>query len=308
MAQPSLSRTIARLERELGVPLFDRQGRRLRLNRFGAVFLSRVDRALGELDDARQELADAAGLEHGSVAVASETLLTLTGLLQRFRAEHPDVDLRLFQSSAELMRQQLHTGEVDLCFASQPLEDRSLHATDLVREEVLLAVPPDHHLAGSDHVAIDALTDEPFVTTRRGHWQRTLTDHLFAQAGLRPTIVCEGDEPAASQDLISAGLGIGLLPAIAQRTATHAPVAWLHSTRRPATAPSASSGEPTPTTRSPHNAYATWQPPGLPHAPATGVMGHAFSGQMPGGFMLSAAGSGTRCGPRVGSCSRVLSG
>jgi len=126
------------------------------------------------------------------------------------------------------MRQQLRTGEVDLCFASQPLEDRSLHATDLVREEVLLAVPPDHHLAGSDRVAIDALADEPFVTTRRGHWQRTLTDHLFAQAGLQPTIVCEGDEPAASQDLISAGLGIGLLPAIAQRTAIHAPVAWLH--------------------------------------------------------------------------------
>src|SRR5947208_851858 len=116
IAQPSLSRAIARLEGELGVPLFDRTGRRLRLNRFGVAFLRRVDRALGELDDGRRELADAAGLDHGSIAVASETLLTLTSLLTEFRALHPGADLRVFQSSAETMVEQLRTGEVDLCF------------------------------------------------------------------------------------------------------------------------------------------------------------------------------------------------
>src|SRR5688572_28405026 len=87
VSQPSLSRTIRNLENEIGVPLFDRQGRRIRLIRFGAAFLRRVDRGLGELDDARRELADAAGLEHGSISVATETLLTLSGLLARFRAE-----------------------------------------------------------------------------------------------------------------------------------------------------------------------------------------------------------------------------
>src|ERR671935_1288427 len=66
VAQPALSRTIARLEAELGVPLFDRLGRRLALNRFGAAFLVRVDRALGELEEARRELQDSAGLARGS--------------------------------------------------------------------------------------------------------------------------------------------------------------------------------------------------------------------------------------------------
>jgi DNA-binding transcriptional LysR family regulator len=227
VAQPSLSRTIARLEAEVGVPLFDRQGRRVRLNRYGAAFLRRVDRALAELDDGRRELADAAGLEHGTVAVAVETLLTLTPMLPSI-AEHPGIGLRVFQSSADAMLHQLRAGEVDLCVASQPLEGPSLRAIEIVREEVLLAVPPAHAFAGRKRVKVAELAGEPFVTTRPGHWQRALADRLFAQAGAQPNVTCEGDEPAAIRPLISAGLGIGLLPAISRQTTDHPPVAWLH--------------------------------------------------------------------------------
>ncbi|OZM70377.1 LysR family transcriptional regulator [Amycolatopsis antarctica] len=228
VAQPSLSRSIARLEADLGVPLFDRTGRALRLNRFGAAFLRRVDRALRELDDARTELTDAAGLEHGSVSVAAETLLTLTGLLTRFRTEQPGVDVRLFQSSAATMTEQLRRGEVDLCFASQPLGDPAVVTEELLREEVLLAVPPGHPLASRERTDLASIADEPIIATRPGFWQRTLTDRLFAEAGLTPDITCESDEPAATQDLISAGIGIGLVPAMSRRAAGHAPVAWLH--------------------------------------------------------------------------------
>lgn len=228
VTQPSLSRTIARLEADLGVPLFDRVGRGLRLNRFGAGVLRRVDRVLRELDDARRELADAAGLDHGSIAVAAETLLTLTGVLTEFRAEHPGVDIRLYQSSAATMAKQLHTGEVDLCFASQPLPGPDLRTLQLLREEVLLAVPPGHRLAGRERVRLEDIAGEQFVTTRPGYWPRELSDRLFAAAGLRPKYTCESDEPGATGDLISAGLGVGLVPGFSRRAATHAPVAWLH--------------------------------------------------------------------------------
>ncbi|MCR6481704.1 LysR family transcriptional regulator [Amycolatopsis sp. OK19-0408] len=227
VAQPSLSRAIARLEADLGVPLFDRVGRGLRLNRFGAGFLRRVDRVLAELDDARRELADAAGLEHGSVAVAAETLLTLTGLITEFRAAHSGVDIRLYQSSATEMANQLRAGEVDLCFASQPLPGPDLRSRELLREEVLLAVPVGHRLAGRKRAGMADLAGEPFVTTRPGYWPRELADRLFAAAGLRPYYTCESDEPGATGDLISAGLGIGLVPAFS-RSVTHIPGVWLH--------------------------------------------------------------------------------
>ncbi|MGW3206104.1 LysR substrate-binding domain-containing protein [Streptomyces sp. NPDC001135] len=230
VAQPSLSRTVARLEAELGCPLFDRQGRRVRLNQYGALFLRHVDRALSELDAGRRALGEARDPGLGRVSVASETLLTITRLLGSFRAAHPRADVRLFQSNAEEMERQLRAGEVDFCVASQQLTGAGLEAIELLREEVLLAVPLGHRLDRRESVTIRELADEPFVTTRRGHWQRTLLDRLFAAEGLSPVLSCEGDEPGAIQDLISAGLGIGLIPAMSRRLGTEAlvPVGWVH--------------------------------------------------------------------------------
>ena len=73
-------------------------------------------------------------------------------------------------------------------------------------------------------IPVSADAGEPFVTTRPGYWQRALTDRLFTDA----VIVCEGDEPYAIRGLISAGAGIGLMPAVASRLAADPPVAWLH--------------------------------------------------------------------------------
>lgn len=226
VAQPSLSRTIARLEGELGAPLFDRQGRQVRLNRFGAAFLRRVDRALNELDDARQELADSVGLEHGTVAVAAESLLSLPDLLARFQGEHPTVGVRLYQSTAPRMAELLARRQVDLCLASQQIAGDGLRTVKVLREEVLIGVPPTHRLAAERCVSVEALTDEPIITTRPGYWHRELTDRLFAAAGLTPRIVMEGDELGAVQPLISAGLGIGLIPAMS-RASTYPTVALL---------------------------------------------------------------------------------
>ncbi|MFK4071300.1 LysR family transcriptional regulator [Streptomyces sp. NPDC029674] len=230
VAQPSLSRTIARLEADLGTPLFDRQGRRIRLNQYGAVFLRHVDRALSELDDARRALDDARDTAFGRVSVASETLLTITHLLGSFRAAFPRADVRLYQSNAEEMDRQLRAREVDFCVASQPLTGGNLDSIELAREEVLLAVPRGHWLDGRESVTVRELAAEPFVTTRPGQWQRTLLDRLFAYDGLKPLLSCEGDEPGASQHMISAGLGIGLIPAMSRQAGTESqvPVAWVH--------------------------------------------------------------------------------
>jgi DNA-binding transcriptional LysR family regulator len=113
---------------------------------------------------------------------------------------------------------------VDLCLASQPLSGPALTSVELLSEEVLLAVPPSHRLAGRTRVTAGELTGQPFVTTRPGYWQRALTDRLFTDA----VIVCEGDEPYAIRGLISAGVGIGLMPAMARRLAPDPPVGWLH--------------------------------------------------------------------------------
>jgi DNA-binding transcriptional LysR family regulator len=228
VAQPSLSRTIARLERELGVPLFDRIGRRVRLNRSGAALLTHVDRALRELDDARRELADEASADGGSVAVAAETLLGVTALLAEFRAAHPRIRFRLFQSTPSAMAAQLGSGDVDYCLASQPVAGPGLATTELLTEDVLLAVPAGHPLAGRERVAVAEVAAEPFVITRTGHWQRALLDRLLADVGQVPVIACEGDEPGAIRGLVAAGIGVSLLPLAARIAAADPRVSWAH--------------------------------------------------------------------------------
>ena len=226
VAQPSLSRTIARLESELGAPLFDRSGR-LRLNDAGRLFRDHVERSLGELEAGRRAVAEAAGEGGGAVRLASETFLTLTGPLAAYKRAHPAVEVELHWSPAEDMAPRLRAQDVDLCVTSQPIRTDGLESVQLFEEAVGVGVPLTHPFSGRTSVAIAELADQPFVAPRKGHWGRRMLDRLFAARELTPKIVCEVDEHSAIASLIGAGLGIGLVPAFARRGTTQAPLTWI---------------------------------------------------------------------------------
>ncbi|MFD4997944.1 LysR family transcriptional regulator [Streptomyces buecherae] len=226
VAQPSLSRTIARLEGELGTPLFDRSSR-LRLNDAGRLFRAYVERALGELQAGQLAVAEATTEGLGTVRLASETFLTLTGPLAVYKRDHPAVELELQWSPAEDMARRLRARDVDLCVASQPIHAEGVAGVRLFEDAVGVAVPRDHPLAGRAPVGLHELAEYPFVTARPGHWLRRLLDRLFATQGLAPRIVCESDEHSAIADLIGAGLGIGLAPSFARRKNPRTPLVWV---------------------------------------------------------------------------------
>ena len=226
VAQPSLSRTIARLESELGTPLFDRAGR-LRLNDIGQLFRGYVERSLGELEAGRRAVAEAVDGELGTVRLASETFLTFIGPLAAFKRAHPGVEVELHQLSAAEMARRLLAQDVDLCVASQPIHTDGLEAVELLEEVMWLAVPLDHRLAGRTSVTIDELAEEPFIAASQGHWHRRLLDRLFAASDLTPKIVYEGDELGAIAELIKAGIGIGFVPDLARRSIPSTAVAWI---------------------------------------------------------------------------------
>ncbi|WP_345572853.1 LysR family transcriptional regulator [Nonomuraea rosea] len=226
VAQPSLSRSIARLESELGTPLFDRSGR-LRLNDTGRLFRDHVERALGELDAGQRAVAEATSAGLGTVRLASETFLTLTGPLAAFKQAHPAIEIELHWSLAEDMARRLRAQDIDLCVASQPIHAEGLESARLFGDVVGVGMPLDHPLAGRASVSMDDLAEQAFITARRGHWLRRLLDRLFAAQGRAPKIVCESDEQAAIPELIHAGLGIGLVPGFARRSATRTPITWV---------------------------------------------------------------------------------
>lgn len=261
VAQPSLSRTIARLEAELGAALFDRAGR-LQLNDNGRLFRRYVERSLGELDAGRRAVRDAVTHGGGTVRLASETFLTLTGPLAAFKRSHPTVEVELHWAPADDMVHLLRAQDVDLCVASQPIYAEGLASAHLFDDRVGVATPLDHPLAGRTGVTIDELAGESFISARKGHWQRRLLDRLFADRGLTPKVVCEVDELSAIADLIVAGLGIGLVPAVAQRIAVHPPLAWNQidsaDSRRTVTLFWSADRQLSPAARLMHNAVTHW--------------------------------------------------
>jgi LysR family transcriptional activator of glutamate synthase operon len=213
VSQPGLSRAIARLERELGVPLFDRAGRNVRLSPYGEVFLGHARRLLAEESTARRALAQAADPEGGEVALAflhTQGTRLVPDLLRRFRDEHPRVRFRLSQDAASGLEGAIHGGAADLAITSPP-QDTALTWRPMVTERLLLAVPEGHRLAARTRVRLAEAAGERFVAVRHGAGLRGVLESLAARAGFRPSILFEGDELATVRGLVAAGLGVALV-------------------------------------------------------------------------------------------------
>ncbi|MFK7697549.1 LysR family transcriptional regulator [Paenibacillus sp. HJGM_3] len=211
IAQPALSKTIARLEEHVGVPLFDRQGRQIRLNSFGKAFLEKVEAALTLLEEGQKELSDLAGLEQGSIHLATSTLERLSEPLSAFLSLHPKVNFRITQASMEEMAHLLEVGEVDICFTALPMEKANFSTMTVMKEDIYLAVPPGHRLAGHSSVRLNEVANDPFIGYKEGFPFQKMNDAFFRQAGITPNFVCRVDEPAAIANLVRAGLGVALV-------------------------------------------------------------------------------------------------
>ncbi|QHT60972.1 LysR family transcriptional regulator [Paenibacillus lycopersici] len=215
IAQPSLSKTISRLESSIGVPLFDRHGRNIRLNAFGKAFLQRVERIFRELEEGKREVLDMAGLNRGSITLAASITSVLPELLGDFLTANPNVHIRQFLEPTAEMRRMMENGEIDLCISTAPVEGPDMAWLPLRTEEIFVIVHERHRLAGQESVKLTDLKEEPFIGLRPGYWFRTLTDELCIGAGFVPKTMIELDEADAVVLLLRKGLGIAFVPQLA---------------------------------------------------------------------------------------------
>ncbi|GAA3946737.1 LysR family transcriptional regulator [Actinomadura viridis] len=214
LSQPGLSRAIARLERDVGLPLFDRQGRNVRLSRYGEVFAGHARRLVAEEEAARRALAQAADPEGGEVALAflhTQGVWLVPDLLRRFRTERPRVRFRLAQDHADRLEEAVRTGAADLALTSPRPRDEALAWAPMVTERLRLAVPADHPLAARSRLRLGEAAGEPFVAVRRGAGVRAIFEELAGRAGFRPSVLFEGDELSTIRGLVAAGLGVAVV-------------------------------------------------------------------------------------------------
>lgn len=221
VTQSSLSKTIGRLEEDLGVPLFDRNGRRLRLNEFGISFLRRAERALFELEQGKQELRDLSSPEHSTLELAVTAASTLPNILRAFRKKQPNIHFHVQMLTTQEMVKLLLRGEVDFCLSSPSIEAEDIESIIVFTDPILVAVPKGHRLADRTSVTLAELRDEWFVGVKRGYGTRDLADAVCKSTGFIPNYVYEGDEPSRLISLVEAEIGIAFIPGTARDSREH---------------------------------------------------------------------------------------
>lgn len=215
VTQSSLSKTIQRLEEDLGTPLFDRTGRKLRLNEFGTRFLRRAERALFELEQGKQELRDLSSPEHSTIELAVTNASKLPSILREFRKKHPHIQFHVQMLTTQEMVTLLQRGEVDFGLSSPPVQGDDIECQIVFIDPILVAVPKVHRLADRSRVSLTELKEEWFVGVKPGYHTRDLVDSVCHSAGFAPKYVYEGNEPARLSALVEAGIGIGFIPSTA---------------------------------------------------------------------------------------------
>jgi DNA-binding transcriptional LysR family regulator len=225
LSQSAISQQVSTLEREVGLQLLERTSEGPKLTAAGEKLVAHADAVLARLDEAERELADIAGLEGGrlrlvSFPTASATLMTRA--MSEFRRRFPQIELQFAEGEPEEAVPAIKRGDYDVAlvfdFVAFP-EDfgRDLDAELIFRDEMRIALPPGHPLAASQTVDLAALADEAWLAGDKPSSCREHVINCCRAAGFEPNVSFESDDYQVIQGLVAAGLGVGLLPQLAQR-------------------------------------------------------------------------------------------
>ncbi|MCR8644301.1 LysR family transcriptional regulator [Paenibacillus sp. N1-5-1-14] len=210
--QPTLSKMITRLEENLGVPLFERVGRRIRLNPYGKRYLVQVDKALEALEYGRKEVQDLAKIDRQRVKVAMPLHNDFANEIAEYMQMNPDAKLQVVQASELEQVKQLRSGGLDLCITSTRIDEPDVEAVSFFKEQILLAVPSTHRFAARSHIQLKEAAFEPFIGLHKSNPLREMTDMFCKQAGFAPYIIHEVDEHKAIEQWVQTGVGIAFVP------------------------------------------------------------------------------------------------
>jgi len=220
IAQPPLSRQVRDLEREIGVALFERVPRGVELTPAGRAFLPEARLTLAQAERSQRTAQRAAQGETGRLRVGFVDAATHSGILPDvlsfFRAHLPSVGLSLFELDPLRQAEAFQEGRIDIGILHSPPLDavRWLRVEAIYAEPVILALPKTHPLAGRSRLALASLADESFVAFPRVVAPEMYDDIIVScrRAGFSPRIVQEAAGWHTLASLVSAGVGIGVVP------------------------------------------------------------------------------------------------
>lgn len=210
VSQSALSKSIRALEDELGGPLFLRTGKSLVLNEGGKILLRYATEILNQYSLMQTELSDYFGRESTDVSVSINIgTHLLTMVLPGFLDRHPQIRLKISQNDFSMPDRDNY----DICINCSTEKPDIPNAVTLFREELVLALPRNHPLAGAPAIFMRDLANEHFVQVR-GQQLTEQINTACLKAGFQPNIILHSDYPSTTLDLIELGVGICFMPEI----------------------------------------------------------------------------------------------
>ena len=221
----AVSQQLAQLQREAGVPLTERVGRRLRLTDAGLRLVEHAGVLLGRIEEAEAELQHASGVVQGRVKLASlqTPLLWLAPVaLERLAVTHPDVRVELFEMEPEASLPALALGEYDVAVAEEYDGDPRRRLPELAREELCrdplhVVLPRGHPAAAGDTVELATLADEPWLSAHpETQFAQTQLRACRRMGGFEPDVRHWANDYAILVELVAAGQGVVMLPGLSR--------------------------------------------------------------------------------------------
>jgi LysR family hydrogen peroxide-inducible transcriptional activator len=215
IAQPSLSQQLIRLEENLGVRLFDRLGRGVAITDAGRALLPRARRILQDVEDAQANLRrEASGAPRSLMVGAIPTMAPylLPPALKSLGTIFPDCQISVREALTETLIEAVEHNQIDCALMSTPVESDLLAMKVIGEEDLLIAIPASHPLAGQSHISLTELRGQPAVTLEEMHCLGRQIEGFCSSRHLGRTVVCRSTQLQTIVELVSLGAGYSIVP------------------------------------------------------------------------------------------------
>ncbi|AQM58686.1 LysR family transcriptional regulator [Clostridium baratii] len=215
VTQPALSKAISKLEEELDVSLFEREGRNIKITKFGEIFLKYADSALREIERGKDKLQDMKKNNDRVISIASTHCIGATFipfLISNFFNNKLQVKFNINNQPTEEILKDLKYGRVDFGFFDNIKEIENYPEIESIlvkNEEYVLIVPKKHHLANKEEVYLKDLRDEYFIVYKDKDYEEKISYSDFID--YTPKIFAEPDEGSVLAGLVSSGAGVAIV-------------------------------------------------------------------------------------------------
>ena len=214
VSQPNITVAIKKLEAELGIQLFDRSQKQLLLTPEGKIFLTRIELALRNIQDAVLEVNDYKQLQKGTIKIGIPPMMgayLFPKIFSSFQKHYPHLDIFLQEEGSVSIREQLERDELDFGIIITSGASSSLQLLPMSKSKLLCCVPANSPLAQKESLTPQDIAKTNILMMKEGSFLRELTMAKMKEAGVTPNIVLESNQIVTLRGLVSSGVGVAFM-------------------------------------------------------------------------------------------------